>query len=624
MQIGQGLSSGMVLQRTRSGRSDAHFSGISGISGNVLATVTQNGRTLKGWKRRKTGNSIRGKLSGRIMGLPPGGPYDISLEIHDSSGMKDSLLLKDVLVGDLWILAGQSNMEGIGYLKDAARPLPHVRAFYMDDRWDVAKDPIHNLSKAVDRVHSDVNGGQPPNRAKHIGVGPGVAFGQEMFRRTGIPQGLLACAHGGTSMSQWDPAKKNLGTRSLYGAMLRRFHKNGGRVAGVLWYQGCSDTFSEGVTLYRGRMQRLVRSMRRDFGDPKLPFVAVQIAGVASSAHNALCWNRIQEEQRLLPDWIPNCSVVPAIDLDMDDRIHISGKEQNRLGRRLAQSMCVLRGVKGSGKPPITLESVKAQRNALSGGSDITVTFGNVMGRLQSPGRPSGLIVGNPSPVNMIYRIDLEKNSAIIRTSDPVADAENSSLHYGYGLMPFCNITDSADRSLPVFGPHPLGVLHAFSKFVTKLRVSKAMPSAGKLDRVSFPKNMKDLELKSREFGTPFCNLHLDLFKSATEDVLVYFSCDIECSEPMKLSACIGYDGPVKLWIDGKEMYHDPKGTNPANKDQGVVKFNGTPGRHQILIAQGSNSGRAWGMFLRFMRRDVNPKLIRLGPESYTMPKIMG
>lgn len=624
MQIGQGLSSGMVLQRTRAGRSDAHFSGISKISGIVLATVTQNGGTLKGWTHRKIGNSIRGKLSGRIMGLPAGGPYDISLEIHDSSGMKDSLLLKDLLVGDLWILAGQSNMEGIGYLKDAVRPAPHVRAFYMDDRWGVAKDPIHNLAKAVDQVHSDLNGGQPPKRAKHIGVGPGVGFGQEMFRRTGIPQGLLACAHGGTSMSQWDPAKKNLGTRSLYGAMLRRFRKNGGRVAGVLWYQGCSDTFPGGATLYRGRMQKLVRSMRRDFGDPKLPFVAVQIAGVASSVHNALCWNRIQEEQRLLPDWIPNCSVVPAIDLDMDDRIHIRGKDQNRLGRRLAQSMCVLRGVKGSGKPPITLESVKVQRNALSGGSDITVAFANVMGRLQSPGRPSGLIVGNPSPMNMIYRIDLEKNSAIIRTSDPVADAENSSLHYGYGLLPFCNITDSADRSLPVFGPHPLGVLRAFSKFVTKLRVSKAMPSAGKLDGVSFPGNMKDLELKSREFGTPFCNLHLDLFKSALEDVLVYFACDIECSEPMKLSACIGYDGPVKLWINGKEMYHDPKGANPANKDQGVIKFNGTPGRHQILVALGSNSGRAWGMFLRFVRRDVNPKLIRLGPESYTMPKIMG
>ena len=276
---------------------------------------------------------------------------------------------------------------------------------------------------------------------------------------------------------------------------------------------------------------------------------------------------------------------------------------------------------------PITLETISTRHNLLSGGMDITVTFGNVMGCLQAPGRPSGFAVGNPSPMNVIFRTEIEKNTVIVRTALSRTDTENTSLYlyYGYGLMPFCNITDSADRSLPVFGPRSLGILpRATSKFVTKMRISKAMPLPVKINRLSFPDDMKTLELKTREFSSSFCDLHMDLFKSTPDDVLVYYICDIECSELMKLSACIGYDSSIKVWIDGKAVYHDLNGSNPARPDKGLVRFAGTPGRHQILIAQSSNFGRAWGIFLRFARRDVHQKLIRAGSAHYTMPTILG
>jgi len=622
MKINRGLFNRMVLQRTKAGKSDAEFSGISNINGIVLATVALKGRTLKGWSRKKIGNAAKGKLKGRICGLPSGGPYDIRISIDDSSGKTECMEVKDVLVGDVWILAGQSNMEGMGYLKDALKPVPHVRAFYMDDNWDTAKDPIHNLSKSVDQVHADLAGGQPPKRQKHVGVGPGVSFGQEMYRRTGIPQGLISCAHGGTPMLKWAPELKNPGSHSLYGAMLRRFHKNGGRVAGVLWYQGCSDTSSERVKCYRDGMHKLIRSMRRDFRDPNLPIVAVQIAGVANPSHNRFFWNRIREEQRLLQENIPNCAVVPAIDLELDDHIHLSGKSQNRLGRRIAQAMCVLRKEKSAGKPPITLESICYRKNSLSGNLDIIASFGNVIGELKSSGKPSGFTVGNPNPVNKIYRTDLKGSKVFIRVKDDAAG--NYYLYYGYGLMPFCNITDSADRSIPAFGPQPVGELRALSDFVKNLRVSRTMPGAGKLEGLSFPKNIKELEFKAREFKTDFCDIHSDVLNCAPNDASAYYACDIECSEAMKLRLCIGYDGPVKVWVDGKEIYHDPKASNPAIIDRGVADFNVASGRHQVLIALGSNFGRAYGIFLRFMRRDLSQKVIGLGPESYEMPKILG
>ena len=45
-----------------------------------------------------------------------------------------------------------------------------------------------------------------------------LEIAKEMLRRTGVPQGLIACAHGGTSMAQWSPKLKRLGGDSLYGA----------------------------------------------------------------------------------------------------------------------------------------------------------------------------------------------------------------------------------------------------------------------------------------------------------------------------------------------------------------------------------------------------------------------
>jgi len=208
--------------------------------------------------------------------------------------------VEDVLVGDVWILAGQSNMQGVGLLKHRLPPVDAVRAFYMDDRWAPAEDPIHNLDAAVDSVHVELSGGTRPQPARFTGVGPGVAFGQDMFEATGVPQGLIACAHGGTSMEQWDPALKRLGSRSLYGAMLRRFQKNGSRVAGVVWYQGESDANAEAAPHYTRRMKRLVRAMRAGPGR--------QSTGTACRNSSACCRRSSSASPRCLPSTCPSAT----------------------------------------------------------------------------------------------------------------------------------------------------------------------------------------------------------------------------------------------------------------------------------------------------------------------------
>ncbi len=109
----------------------------------------------------------------------------------------------------------------------------------------------------------------------------GLSFAVEMVKRTGVPIGLIPCAHGGTSMSQWDPTLKDKGGDSLYGAMIRRFQTIGGKVAGVVWYQGESDASPSAAPKFPTKFEEFVAAVRRDFGQPDLPFYMCR-SGVTS------------------------------------------------------------------------------------------------------------------------------------------------------------------------------------------------------------------------------------------------------------------------------------------------------------------------------------------------------
>jgi len=55
--------------------------------------------------------------------------------------------------------------------------------------------------------------------------------------------------------------------------MLRRVRKLGQALARVIWYQGCSDAMPDAAPFYTQRMVKLVRAIRRDFGNRRLPLV---------------------------------------------------------------------------------------------------------------------------------------------------------------------------------------------------------------------------------------------------------------------------------------------------------------------------------------------------------------
>jgi sialate O-acetylesterase len=615
MKVVSGLFEHMVLQRNGKNVSDARIEGSCAAAGEVRATVRgKGGKPAAGLSAAVVGKAAKGRFTARLRGAPAGGPYEVTLCVG-----AESLTVRDVLVGDVWVLGGQSNMQGCGLRKEAARPHPMVRAFFMDDAWRVAQDPIHNLWDAVDPVHAEINGNRRHAPDTVRGVGPGVAFGQEMFRRTGVPQGLLACGHGGTSMSQWDPALKRRGGHSLYGATVRRFRKNGGKVAGVAWYQGCSDTLPAAAALYVGRMKRLIAAMRRDFGDARLPFVLVQIGRVYGRAGDTTDgWNRVQAAQLRLQAAVPRCACVPAIDLRMDDGIHIGGTDQQRLGRRLGQAMAALLRLPGAGKMPITFRRATV-RPGHGGGTEVVVEFDNVTGRLRSGDRPVGFDLGEPAPKGHVFDARLAGNTAVLRTLLSRTAAEACSVSYGAGYAPVCNVIDEADRAVPVFGPVSVGEPVARTPFVRRMLVSPFLPGRGKLHDVGCPAEKEIARWAARDFPADFCDLHLEW---GAGDQLVFYAARVECDQPMRLEVQVGYDGPVKLWIDGVERLHDPKGTNPAAADARQVPWRAGKGAHRIVMALGSNEGRAWGVFLRLRRLDVTRRQLRAGPEAWRLPRV--
>ncbi len=616
MKIISGLFDHMVLQRNRRGRSDSPVSGeCDAVNGELFIRISKGVRTWKEVARLR-----KGAFKFRLTGLPAGGPYRLEFQLRQGRKVIETLQVVDVMVGDVWLCAGQSNMQGCGHRRWAEKPMASVRAFYMDDCWRVAKDPIHNLWDCVDQIHIDFRGVRPPVDTL-TGVGPAVAFGQEMALRTGVPQGLIACSHGGTSMADWSPSLKRMGGKSFYGATLRRLFKNGGRVAGVIWYQGeCDASSLESSTCYSQRMKVLVRALRRDARAPRLPFCMVQLGRVTNGNINPVLWKSIQEQQRLLPRSIAKLAVVSAIDLELEDAIHIGGEASRRLGRRLAGAMQDLMSPKWTGNGSIDLHSVNAEYDLGYGRTTITVQFDHVRGTLRADGRPAGFAIADSTGVlPYLFSTRLEGSKVILQSHVPLMALRGLFLYYGYGNDPYCNIRDDADGALPVLGPL-LIQRSTVTPYARLWQVTRMLPGAGQLRDLRFPEDRNGLPWRIIHFPTHICNVHGEFQAENGSDKLMFLRCSVEVSKGMKLCLIFGYDGPVKLWIDGREVLHDPDGTPPLTLDRRRIPWNPGPGQYEIMVALGSNYGEAWGISLCIERLGIPARLLH--GEAIALPCI--
>lgn len=606
-----GLAEGQVLQRIGTRGASATLTGVCAESGPVFVTVGSGGSVLKGWRERRVGEAANGRFEAELAGVPAGGAYWMELRCGRAKAR-----VKAFYVGDVWLLAGQSNMQGVGDMEGAAKPHALIRAFSMRREWRRAEDPLHVLGESPDRCHAGerqitVEQGEALRRTEKKGVGVGVFFAREMLERSGVPQGLIATAHGGTTMAQWDPALKNRGGESMYGSMLLSWRATGQPVAGVLWYQGESDADEASAEVYTERMRTLVAAVRRDLKQPTLPWLMVQL-GVVMAGVGGPRWNNIQEQQRLLPKKIKNLDVVTAVDLSLDDHIHIGAAAFPKLADRLARAADRLVYGNRREAPMPKLKAIIPPEGKKAPGV-ITVVYENVPGGLSAAGEPRGyaLVSGEGKDLGLIYKVTLHGNAARLHFEPNLILPGDIRLAYGHGRMPVCTLTDGRGCALPVFEAQVFLKPTAFLPFVTTWRVTPPVASpVAALGELTCP-DVEALGAVARTYGIDgFANEHPRWKGKAGHG---YFAAKLTLAEAMKLDFMLGYDGSFRLWIDGEAFYTDLDGINPCVADEFSKTTTLAKGEHTITVAMDLNGGAAWGFFLRLRRANLTPKEIREG-----------
>jgi lysophospholipase L1-like esterase len=257
-----------------------------------------------------------------------------------------------VYVGDVWVMAGQSNMRGHGYYKDpftgrnlTPSPIAGVHLFDSSENWTLAQDPTHTLWRSPRSVHRIIpdptvsNSKVRPYRGASLGLSFAAKY-RELNNK--VPVGLVASAHGGVTLEQWKrPTQLNSTTEdtTLYGAMMARIAKVE-QISGVLWFQGESDATAGVATAatYQERFAEWIDVLRRDLKRPELPFAFVQLASHRIDVPESMqAWMIVQDAQRkIMSGSSPYTAGVAALDCRLDDRVHVSAVGLQTIGKRLA------------------------------------------------------------------------------------------------------------------------------------------------------------------------------------------------------------------------------------------------------------------------------------------------
>lgn len=369
------FSGNMVLQRETEAR-------IWGWA-NAGATVKIAGSWAKDTVTTIT--DAKGKWNAKIPTTGAGGPYTLTVR----SG-EESLTLPDVLLGDLFICSGQSNMEwgGNQQLKEILDELPHahnpnIRLLQVNRNG--AATPQENIANSWSKL--DAKSLKPFSA---IGYFIAKALNEEI----GVPIGVINASWGGTPAEVWTPKELIATDTELFNYSkiqsenAYRPHENGvlwnsmiAPLAGLsvkafFWYQGESNIGSWAG--YDKLMKVMVNSWRSAWGE-QLPFYFVQIAPFAYN-NNFPGAALLREQQSKTALELPKTGMVVITDL-VDDIKNIHPAQKKEVASRLSK----LALAEIYNKPLVDYKSPIYKESKITG-NKMEITFHNLTGKLMIRG----------------------------------------------------------------------------------------------------------------------------------------------------------------------------------------------------------------------------------------------
>jgi sialate O-acetylesterase len=277
----------------------------------------------------------------------------------------NTITLRDVLVGEVWLCSGQSNMEKPVGEKPGQRPVfdaeqeiaaadfPQIRLL------KVAKQKLAAPDKDVE-ARWEVCAPESLDRVKFSAAG--YFFGRKIHQELGVPVGLIDSTWGGTRIEPWTPpeafsrmpslahfalaaqtpgvAAEESVPSTLYYGMIRPLVPYALR--GFLWYQGESNLIDgDDRATYADKMEALISGWRAAWRDEEAPFYFVQIAPhfyhvarrkwITSPEALPMFW-----EAQVAALRVKNTGMAATTDL-VDDLMDIHPRDKKNVGERLAR-----------------------------------------------------------------------------------------------------------------------------------------------------------------------------------------------------------------------------------------------------------------------------------------------
>ncbi|MEO6914918.1 MAG: sialate O-acetylesterase [Chitinophagaceae bacterium] len=307
------------------------------------ATKSSKVVVVTSWNKKEYVSKADGKgdWSIQVSTPPAGGPYQVSI----SDG--DKIVLDNVLIGEVWVCSGQSNMNMA--LRGNSSPILGASEIILNA--DNPQLRLYHVGRATSLTPvTDTKGEWDASTSETAREFSALAFqfGQILQHRLKVPVGLILSTIGGTMIESWmssnvlkafpevkiplsldtikAPFKEPTALFNGMIAPLTRYN-----IKGFIWYQGESNRHEP--ELYEKLFPAMVADWRRLWGLGDIPFYYVQIAPFGSSDKSG-GGPRLREAQLTDMKIIPNSGMVPAIDVGMENDIHFMDK--TTLAQRLS------------------------------------------------------------------------------------------------------------------------------------------------------------------------------------------------------------------------------------------------------------------------------------------------